>query len=111
MTTRDRNAELTRLRAKTRWLDTGSTRWRRIRASILARDPLCVMCPPKRRQMSTIVDHVNGRADRPEDYADDNLQGLCWSCHSSKTGHQRAGTTAENKGCDEAGNPLAGWRR
>lgn len=97
--------EQTRDRARKRWLDTGSRKWRRLREHILQRDPFCKICG---RRFSVIADHINGRSDRPEDYDETNLQGVCWSCHSVKTNAQLAN---KDYGCDVDGNPLAGWRR
>lgn len=52
--------------------------WSRIRRSILARDPVCRLCGNAR---SVEVDHrIPGDDHRPV-----NLQGVCVSCHRSKT--------------------------
>lgn len=56
-------------------------RWRKIRAEILQRDPVCVICHAAR---SDTVDHIltkaRGGTDDPR-----NLRGLCRQCHSRKT--------------------------
>lgn len=62
-----------------------STRWKAIRATIRAQEPICREC---KRRPSATVDHVNG------DYRDnrrENLQALCWPCHQKKSGidHRR----------------------
>ncbi len=60
--------------------------WRKLRAQVLAGDPLCVRClelgivTP-----ATDVDHIVPKSRGGEDaYA--NLQPRCHSCHSRKTG-------------------------
>ncbi|KKL05097.1 hypothetical protein LCGC14_2609460 [marine sediment metagenome] len=59
-------------------------RWRKLRKIVLARDPICMTC---QEAPSTEVDHIIPR--RPEQHAADvteeELQGLCKPCHSSKT--------------------------
>lgn len=59
--------------------------WKEIRARILERDDLCVICT---LNVSTNVDHIIDRFDGGTD-DDDNLQGTCQSCHSSKTARTR----------------------
>lgn len=60
--------------------------WRKLRASILARDPVCGLCGAA----SVVADHIvprrAGGSDSPE-----NLMGLCRSCHSVKTASQDGG--------------------
>lgn len=84
-------------------LNTGET-WRRVRAQILRRDPMCKRCD---RALSVIVDHivpaqeavaqvrVSGR-HRLNKYAGyyfkSNLQGLCRPCHHIKTMEDKAHT-------------------
>lgn len=68
-----------------RALNTGSTRWRRLRAQVLARDLYqCRRCGQHGNQ----VDHVDGDASRNDL---DNLQVLCASCHSRKTAIENSG--------------------
>ena len=55
-------------------------RWRRIRASVLYRSPLCVHCGAA----ATEVDHIVPLADGGT-HAHSNLQPLCKPCHSRKT--------------------------
>ena len=59
--------------------------WPTIRQRILDRDPVCVLC---HAMQSTTADHVVDRADGGSD-DDDNLQGVCTGCHSSKTARTR----------------------
>jgi 5-methylcytosine-specific restriction protein A len=55
--------------------------WRKLRARILARDPICTECG---RAPSNTVDHVRARtAGGTDDEA--NLRGVCARCHNSKT--------------------------
>lgn len=64
----------------------GYTRtWQKIRASHLARYPLCVACRAEgRTTAATEVDHITPLA-RGGTHAAANLQSLCKSCHSRKT--------------------------
>lgn len=60
-----------------------NNQWRKIRAAILAEEPLCRTC----QGPATVVDHIKplkkgGTYDRL------NLQPLCISCHNRKTWHE-----------------------
>lgn len=55
--------------------------WRRLRAMILSRDPICVECS---RAPSKTVDHVVPKHLGGEDTME-NLRGLCMPCHARKT--------------------------
>lgn len=55
--------------------------WPRIRARILARDPVCRIC---RRRPATEVDHIQ----RGDDHRPHNLRGVCSPCHASKSGRE-----------------------
>lgn len=75
-----------RHRQARRYLATNNPVWRAIRLDHLEREPLCRHC--KARGVVTPardVDHINGRADREEDYQASNLQSLCGQCHKVKT--------------------------
>jgi 5-methylcytosine-specific restriction protein A len=67
-----------------------------VRPRILRRDPFCKsgeMCDPDhvgQRAPSTEVDHIVA-LDHGGDESDDNLQGLCKSCHTAKTRREREG--------------------
>ncbi|MCB0190629.1 MAG: HNH endonuclease [Anaerolineae bacterium] len=58
-------------------------RWQRLRLMVLRRDPICRVdgCD----KASTDVDHIVPRRDGGPDTME-NLQGLCHSHHSKKTG-------------------------
>lgn len=63
--------------------------WTRIRAEVLARDPICQICGVR---PSSHCDHIQAKTDN---HAADALQGVCEPCHlqkSSAEGHaaQRA---------------------
>ena len=60
--------------------------WKLLRAEILSRHPLCVMCLQSRRvKAAKHVDHINGFKSRSEFFDRSNLQPLCVRCHSKKT--------------------------
>lgn len=62
-------------------------RWRALRASFLAIEPLCVQCARVGRVTAAEeVDHITPhRGDLTLFWNVDNLQSLCASCHSAKT--------------------------
>jgi 5-methylcytosine-specific restriction protein A len=55
--------------------------WRKLRARILERDPVCVIC---HAMASDTVDHIVTKARGGTD-DESNLRGLCRECHSRKT--------------------------
>ena len=60
----------------------GTTKWRRIRQTIIDRDQCCQMCGTEDRlTVDHIVPRVLGGDDNPS-----NLQVLCSTCNSSKGG-------------------------
>ena len=61
--------------------------WMKIRAAILARDPVCVLCGVR---PSTHCDHIKAKTDdnRPQ-----SLQGVCTECHAQKS--SREGNAAQ----------------
>lgn len=72
-----------------RALATNSAAWRRLRASVLAAEPLCRECGKKGRvTAASCVDHVDGDAMNNDP---SNLQPLCSPCHSRKTAQQDGG--------------------
>jgi 5-methylcytosine-specific restriction protein A len=63
-----------------------STAWRKLRAAILRRSPLCVDCGEAGRvTAASEVHHVKERRDFPDLALDpSNLEGLCRPCHNRK---------------------------
>ena len=60
-------------------------RWQKVRAAYLAKHPLCYDCQRAGRLTpATDVHHIIKPGDGGTD-RDDNLLGLCKSCHSSRT--------------------------
>ncbi|WP_407563324.1 HNH endonuclease signature motif containing protein [Streptomyces sp. 184] len=53
--------------------------WRKIRARILERDPICKICDVR---PSTHCDHIAAKTD---DHRDVALQGVCGECHGRKS--------------------------
>lgn len=68
--------------------------WRRVRAAVLAGEPLCRFCAEVGRvTAATEVDHIrpfHGRSD-PQRLDPENLRPLCTPCHRARTGAQAAG--------------------
>jgi 5-methylcytosine-specific restriction enzyme A len=71
----------------------GST-WRRLRAIVLGRNPICVLCG---RAPATEVDHRVPKAQQgPDDLA--NLQAVCGPCHDAKSAAEgSAGVQAKRR--------------
>lgn len=73
-------------------------RWQRLRAIIIARDPVCTCtgrpgCPHGGARCilpTTDVDHIIPREQGGED-SEENLQGMCHGCHSRKTAQEDGG--------------------
>ena len=64
-----------------------SYRWQRLRASLLAREPLCRKC----RRPAEEIDHIVPRSKGGSLFDLSNLQPLCRVCHHAKTGREAAG--------------------
>ena len=64
-----------------------STQWKKIRAMVSRDRPLCTECEKQGRLVvATTCDHIiPHKGDLTLFYDQDNLQGLCVSCHSRKT--------------------------
>ena len=62
-----------------------SREWKSTRQRILERDPLCCECL---KNLSNECDHIIPKNQGGTDN-DDNMQGLCKSCHSTKTLKER----------------------
>lgn len=72
--------------------------WRRLRAAVLRKQPLCACgC----NQPATDVDH---RDNDPTNNSRDNLQGLAHECHARKTAADMGKRVVW--GCDANGMPL-----
>jgi len=71
------------------------SKWKRLRKSFLFSCPRCVMCVALRRQTpAKEVDHIIPHCGDAELFWDEgNWQGLCKSCHSSKTFYETIKTT------------------
>ena len=75
-----------------RTIPLNSSRWQRLRAAVLAREPLCRDC----KQPATDLDHDDGN---PGNNHPSNLAPRCHECHSRKT------MTGHVHGCDDDGWP------
>jgi len=85
-----------------RTLALNTAAWQRLRASVLAGEPLCRACKARGVvEPATDVDHVNGD---PSDNSRANLQPLCHACHSRKTAADHGKSVTQ--GCDANGMPL-----
>lgn len=56
--------------------------WRAVRAKKLNITPVCEICHIKK---ATLVDHIKPIKEGGSRLDLDNLQSLCWSCHSKKS--------------------------
>lgn len=75
--------------------------WRKLRAHVLACEPLCRHCTARGLTVvATEVDHRNG----PNDNRLESLQPLCKPCHSRQTMRDMGHNVAY--GCDVNGRPL-----
>lgn len=64
-------------------------RWRRIRDSVLHREPLCRACGAEGRTTAAVhVDHIVSKRRGGTDERS-NLQPLCQPCHNRKTAKER----------------------
>lgn len=76
--------------------------WRRLRASVLADEPLCQDCHA--RGILTEATEVDHRDNDPTNNERENLVGMCKPCHSRKT--QANMGKSVRQGCDIHGMPL-----
>ena len=87
-----------------RLLPLNSSAWQKLRAQVLANEPLCRHCTAQGMvTAATDVDHINGN---PGDNSEGNLQPLCHSHHSTKTAVDRGRSRRIPVGLD--GYPLYG---
>lgn len=56
--------------------------WSKIRAKVLARDPICKICGVR---PSSHCDHIKAKTDA---HAQDRLQGVCATCHGLKSSRE-----------------------
>ncbi|MFV0284453.1 MAG: HNH endonuclease [Castellaniella sp.] len=85
-----------------RTIPLNSQAWRKLRASVLDREPLCRHCAARGiTTVATDVDHISGN---PSDNSMGNLQSLCHECHSLKTARDHGKKVY--LGCDLNGMPL-----
>lgn len=64
--------------------------WRACRNAHIKREPLCRHCGDRgRTKPADVVDHIVERKDGGSNFANDNLQSLCHTCHNTKTGVER----------------------
>lgn len=61
--------------------------WQKVRAVVLADEPLCRFCAERGRVTpAEVVDHIETIADRPDlRLVRSNLRPLCESCHNART--------------------------
>lgn len=64
--------------------------WSKIRAQILARDPVCKICDVR---PSRFCDHIQAKAD---DHSEAGLQGVCGPCHDQKSSAEGNAAQREN---------------
>ena len=76
----------------------GTAAWKRLRAEVLRRQPVCAT--PGCGLRAVHVDHIVPRSKGGAD-ALPNLRGLCPQCHNMR----RQGGEPRAKGCDVHGNP------
>lgn len=63
-----------------------TARWQRLRASVLAEEPLCRACQVERRVVvALVVDHIVPVKAGGAMWDRDNLQPLCNACHEAKS--------------------------
>lgn len=97
---------MSRYKPKKRKVGLNSAAWKKLRAVVLAEEPLCRWCLARGLYVaSTDVDHI---VDTREDYSDNNcrqnLAGMCHECHSLKTARDMGKNVY--LGCDLEGMPL-----
>lgn len=85
-------------------------RWKRVKARQLAREPFCRACASDGIEtLAQEVDHVLPVEQGGAPFATDNLQSLCSTHHSIKTGafdkQGKSWTEWEYRGCFPDGSP------
>lgn len=85
-----------------RTLKLNTAAWQRLRAMVIAEEPLCRHCSARGLIVpASDVDHISGD---PSDNSRGNLQSLCHECHSRKTAADHGKRVA--MGCDANGWPV-----
>ena len=84
-----------------RTLPLNGAAWQRLRASVLAGEPLCRHCTA--RGLTVVATDLDHR-DNPGNNDAINLQPLCHECHSRKTASDHGKRVS--MGCDVSGMPL-----
>jgi 5-methylcytosine-specific restriction protein A len=85
-----------------RLLPLNSAAWHKLRASVLASEPLCRLCAAQGLTVvATCVDHID---NNPANNDPSNLQPLDHECHSRKTAKDMGHNV--RMGCDTSGMPL-----
>ena len=70
--------------------------WIATRANYLRENPLCQHCKLDGRvSLAEEVDHIQPLWNGGQEFDENNLQGLCWSCHKSKS-NKEAGDRANH---------------
>jgi 5-methylcytosine-specific restriction protein A len=68
-----------------------SKHWRRLRALVLAEEPLCRRCLAEGKFVPTEeIDHILAIKDGGAELKRENCQGLCGPCHRVKTRREEA---------------------
>ena len=63
-----------------------SAKWRKLRIQVLTKNPMCVHCQLNGNiTLATVADHIKPVSQGGEIWQIDNLQGLCESCHNTKS--------------------------
>lgn len=78
------------------------SRWRRLRANFLHRNPLCVFCEREGRiELATVVDHIEPHKGDRMKFWRGPFQALCVTCHNStKQAQEKSGKKKQAIGLD-----------
>ncbi len=84
------------------------TAWEKLRAEVLASEPLCRPCfraSPRRTTIATAVDHIVSKAKGGTDDRA-NLQSICMPCHGRKSIEEGGGKPRRRKRIGADGWPV-----